>query len=215
MNKHSWNQSLEHYLQQTASESPTPGGGSTAALAAALGAALATMAGKLSFCSAEEGCNVPPLELAVEKMTKLRPRFEQLFAEDMEAFETYLEALKLGRTGREEEVLRKQAVQLAAIRAVDVPLALMDTCRSGLAIAVSVVEHVRRDVLSDLGSGILLLETAALSAQLTADINLRAIDDPEIRLQYALKTARLADEITALRNGAIEDIRCRIASASI
>lgn len=206
----SWNQSIRNFIEQLASASPTPGGGSVAALVTSLGTAIAVMVG--NFTQDEKFARVQTqVDEAMEQMQLLCTECEELFASDIISFETYLAALKLPNHTKEEQAFRKQAVQLGVINAIDVPIRLMEVCKAGMVYASSLAELSNSKVASDLGIGVILLEAAAQSALLTVDINLPALHDVELKQQYSGKADALMYEIATLRSSNLSTVRNRMA----
>ncbi|MFX3635628.1 MAG: cyclodeaminase/cyclohydrolase family protein [Candidatus Pristimantibacillus sp.] len=205
----SWDQSIRSFIAQLASTSPAPGGGSVAALAASLGTAITVMVG--NFTQDERFVHVQPqIDEVMERMQLLCAECEDLFASDIISFETYLAALKLPHHTEEEKAFRKQAVQLGAINAIDVPIRLMEVCKTGMVYASSIAEVSNCHVASDLGIGVILLEAAAQSALLTIDINLPALHDLELKQQYFDKAEALRIEIAALKSNTLTTVRNRM-----
>lgn len=206
----SWDQSIRNFIEQLASASPTPGGGSVAALVTSLGTAITVMVG--NFTQDERFARVQPqVDEAMEQMQLLCTECEELFASDIISFETYLAALQLPNHTEEEKALRNQAVQLGVINSIDVPIRLMKVCKTGMVYASSLAELSNSKVASDLGIGVILLEAAAQSASLTVDINLPALHDVELKQQYSDKADTLMNEIAALKSNTIITVRNRIA----
>ncbi|WP_116190648.1 cyclodeaminase/cyclohydrolase family protein [Paenibacillus taihuensis] len=205
----SWDDSLRRFLERAASADPTPGGGSAAAVAAALGTAMTAMASRLTqgdkFAEAQH--LIAP---ALDQMAQLSAECEELLAADIRAFDHYMTALKLPKTTDDEKHRRKLALHVATIGAIDVPLRLMRVCRSGLQATLSVAACTNPHVISDLGIGAILLEAAAQSALLTVQINLAALKDEEQRKEFETAAGELISEIEQLKNRTLAVVRDRI-----
>ncbi|GGG79243.1 cyclodeaminase/cyclohydrolase family protein [Paenibacillus radicis (ex Gao et al. 2016)] len=205
-----WDYSIRDFVQQSSSSSPTPGGGSVAALAAALGAAMTSMVCNLT--QGEKYADFQPLVTdALAKMQHFTGQCEALLAADIASFDTYMHAVKLPAGTDEEKTLRKQAIQLAAIRAIDVPLELMKACKNGLESTESIANAANKNVISDLGIGAIMMKAAAESALLTVQINLNSLKDAELSSQYSDKANRLMEAISTLHVQTLKTVQTRIA----
>ncbi|MEW9701983.1 cyclodeaminase/cyclohydrolase family protein [Paenibacillus sp. SI8] len=209
MNAISWDQSIRDFIQQAGSSAPTPGGGSVAALVAALGASMTAMVGNLSqgdkFVDVHE-----QIAAAIRVMNDLTAACEELLASDIAAFQQYMEALRLPKQTAEEKDLRSQAIQAATAAAITVPLRLMEVCRDGLRCTLTIAENSNKNVISDLGIGAILFEAAAQSANLTIEINLASLKDSEARRQYMKQMLDLISAIEELKSKTLLAVRSRI-----
>nr|WP_284236930.1 cyclodeaminase/cyclohydrolase family protein [Paenibacillus glycanilyticus] len=205
----SWDSSIHLFLQQAGSSNPTPGGGSVAALIAALGASMTSMVGNLTkgekFASIQQ-----QVAGVIRTMNHLTEQCEELLHADIRSFNQYMDALKLPKRTDEEKLLRSEAIQKAAIRAIEVPLRLMEICRTGMSSTYSIAETSNKNVISDLGIGAILFEAAAQSALLTIEINLGSLKDQEMKQQYEDKVRLLSGEIGELKSKALVVVRGRI-----
>jgi formiminotetrahydrofolate cyclodeaminase len=209
MSNHIWDQSIRNFLEQAGSSSPTPGGGSAAAVAAALGTAMASMAGNLS--QGEKFAAIQPqITRVLQEMQELNGECERLLQADMASFDRYMDALKLPKQTDEEKQHRKNTLHQAILHAIAVPLRLITVCRKGMAHARSIAGISNKNVISDLGIGIILLEAAAQSALLTVEINLASLKDPEQVRQYREELSALMEEIHELKSSTLQLVRTRI-----
>ncbi|WP_152394885.1 cyclodeaminase/cyclohydrolase family protein [Paenibacillus guangzhouensis] len=204
-----WDQSIRTFVEQAGSARPTPGGGSVAALVAALGASMTSMVGNLSLGEKYAAYQEQMLE-ALDRMNKLTAIYEQLLAQDIDCFEQYMAALKLPRNTEEERAARTAAMEQATIQAIDVPLRLIEACLAGIRHAKGIVDCCNPYVLSDLGISAILLEAAASSALLTAQINLVSLKDASLKQQYHDSIARLMTDIDRLKQETMGTVRTRM-----
>lgn len=101
---------LHKYLDDLASASPTPGGGSTAALCGAMGSSLVCMVARLTLSKAEYAAVHAEIEELVQRAESLRARFQTLIAEDMEAYGRLSACFKLPKATAEEKAARTRAI---------------------------------------------------------------------------------------------------------
>lgn len=205
----SWDNSIRLFLEQAGSSSPTPGGGSVAAIIAALAASMTSMVGNLSqgerFASIQQ-----QISGVIRTMNHLTEQCEELLHADIASFNQYMDALKLPKNTEEEKLLRSEAIQQAAIRAIEVPLRLMEICRAGMVSTYSIAESSNKNVISDLAIGAILFEAAAQSALLTIEINLGSLKDLELKQQYSDKVLLWSREIEELKSKAVVVARGRM-----
>src|SRR5437762_13040191 len=112
---------LREYLDDLASVKPTPGGGSTAALSGAMGAALVCMVARLTLGKAEYAAVHAETEKIIQSVEALRARFQVLMSEDMEAYGRLSACFKLPKATGEEKAARTKAIQASLVDAALVP----------------------------------------------------------------------------------------------
>ncbi|KEO83933.1 cyclodeaminase/cyclohydrolase family protein [Tumebacillus flagellatus] len=205
-----FDQPIRTFLTAAASNSHTPGGGSVAALAAALGASMTSMVANLTqgakFAELE-----PAMQTVASQMSANIRECDELLEADMKSFDTYMSALKLPKDTEEQKASRSQALQAAAISATEVPLRLAELCRDALQTSQSIAETANKNVISDLGVAAFLLEAAAQSALLTVDINLPGLKDLDQKASFTAARNRIESDVTALRLSVVTAVRARLA----
>jgi len=167
------------FLDELASNSPAPGGGSVAALAGSLGAALTTMVcnltvGKKKYLDVE-----PEMKNIIIKSEELRKTFTSLIDQDTEAFNKVIEAFGLPKESDAQKVLRTAAIQAATKEAALIPLRVMNHVVDALALTKIVAEKGNANSISDAGVSALMLHAAAEGAALNVQINLSGITDAD------------------------------------
>jgi formiminotetrahydrofolate cyclodeaminase len=188
---------LNAFLDELASSSPAPGGGSVAALAGALGAALTAMVcnltiGKKKYASVEE-----EMEKILGQAEELRSGFTALIDRDTIAFNKVMEAYGLPKETEPQKALRAAAVREATKEATLVPLEVMKHCIDALALAQQVAVGGNVNSISDAGVSALMLHAAVESAALNVIINLNGLSDSEFvgwkseELQSLRSTSRM------------------------
>ncbi|WP_308637657.1 cyclodeaminase/cyclohydrolase family protein [Paenibacillus silvisoli] len=206
MTQVTWDDTIRRFLQRAASADPTPGGGSAAALAAALGTAMTAMAAHLTQGEKYAGVQ-PQIMAALTEMAPLTRECEALLAADIHAFDGYMNALKLPKASDAEQAARREAIHDATVAAIEVPLRLMEVCKAALQATHGIAACTNPHVISDLGIGALLLEAAAQSALLTVDINLAGLKDAEKKEAFAARRTALITEIVQLKERALAVVR--------
>ena len=172
-------QTLNGFLDEVASNSPTPGGGSVAALAGALGAALTSMVCSLTIGKKKYASVEPELTKVRTSSEKLRSTFTTLIQEDTDAFNKVMEAFGLPKDTEPQKALRAAAVREATKEATMVPLEVMKHCIDALALTQDVASKGNANSISDAGTAGLMLHAACEAAALNVKINLNGLDDAE------------------------------------
>lgn len=189
-------QKIKKFLDTLASKSSTPGGGSVAALTAAMSSALVSMVGNLTLGKEKYREVENDIENILGKSEKLRSEFENLIEEDIEAFNQFMAVIKLPKETFEQKEYRKQQIQEALFEAANVPLRVAFKCKDLLNICLEIARLGNKNVISDAGVGAVLAQAAFDSAMLNVKVNLGMIKDVNARNS-------ITSEINAL-NGLIE-----------
>jgi glutamate formiminotransferase/formiminotetrahydrofolate cyclodeaminase len=172
---------VSNFLDELASNSPTPGGGSVAALAGALGAALISMVGNLTIGKKKYKDVEEDIKKIISSSEKLRYELSQLIEEDVKAFNNFMATYKMPRETEDEKKIRTEKIQESLIEAAKVPLKVAYKCLEVLSLSREVAEKGNINVISDAGVAVLLAEAALESALLNVKINLGMIKDEKTR----------------------------------
>jgi formiminotetrahydrofolate cyclodeaminase len=196
--------SVRDLLAAFSSSDPTPGGGSAAALGAAVGASLLMMVASLPKTHSGTDADRDALHHATAALTPLREKLTEAIDADAKAFERVVAAHKLPKQTAAEQQARKAAIQAALKAATDVPLSVMRFSSQALAQGVAVATHGNRNAASDVGTGATLLRTGAGGAFLNVETNLGGIDDDHYKDATNTELKNLAESIERSR-AKIED----------
>jgi methenyltetrahydrofolate cyclohydrolase len=169
--------SVSRFLDETASNSPAPGGGSVSALAASLGSALSSMVCRLTIGKISNVTIQIELESVLIKSERLRAKFTALIDEDTNAFKKVIAAYRLPKDTTEQNAQRVGAIQAAYKEATVVPLQLLELCAEAVALLKIVGEKGNNNSLTDAGVAILMLGAACEGAAMNIRINLAGITD--------------------------------------
>jgi glutamate formiminotransferase/formiminotetrahydrofolate cyclodeaminase len=164
---------LRAFSDDLSADSPVPGGGSAAAYAGAMGAALAAMVGRISIKKQKS----EELQSFIEETDNLRSDFLRLVDDDSAAYARVAAAMKLPRTTEEEKKERQERLQAALLGASRVPLEVAETARRLLDACERGVASASPMTASDIGVGALMAETALRGAALNVMINLASLKD--------------------------------------
>nr|WP_321502471.1 cyclodeaminase/cyclohydrolase family protein [uncultured Dethiosulfovibrio sp.] len=168
---------VKGFVEELASESPAPGGGSVAALAGSLGAALSAMVAGLTVGKEKYKDNWEVMEKVQADGTALQNRFLELMEEDTEAFNGFMAAMKLPKATDEEKAARSQAMQEATKKAIEVPFETMKECAAMVKLADIASTKGNPNAVTDAGSAAVLARAAAVAASYNVKINLMGLKD--------------------------------------
>ena len=168
---------LVAFANETASESPAPGGGSISAYVGALGASLATMVANLSSHKKGWDDQWEYFSNYAQKGQIIKDELLKLVDEDTNAFNKIMDAFCLPKNSDEEKLARTQAIQDATLYATQVPLKTMQVCFSGYEIAQAMVEKGNPNSVTDAGVGALCIRAAIYGAYLNVKINASGLKD--------------------------------------
>jgi glutamate formiminotransferase/formiminotetrahydrofolate cyclodeaminase len=168
---------LKAFMNETASESPAPGGGSVSSYMGALGVALGTMVANLS--SHKKGWDDRWKEFSniAARGKEIQNRLLDLVDEDTDAFRKIMEANRLPGKTDEEIRIRKEAVQSALKNAIMVPFTIMETAYSGFSVVREMIEKGNPASITDAAVGALALRSCIMGAFLNVRINALSLED--------------------------------------
>ena len=168
---------LREFVEETASESPAPGGGSVAAAVGALGAALGAMVANLS--SHRRGWDDRWEEFSdwAEKGKAAQDELVRLIDADTEAFNAIIEASRLPQTDATEETVRNAAIQAVTVAATEVPLRVMELSLESMETIRAMAEIGQESSVSDAGVAALCARSAVMGAYLNVRINVNDLED--------------------------------------
>ncbi len=173
------NKTLTSFLDELASSSPAPGGGSVAALAGAVGSALTSMVCRLTIGKKKYAEVGEEMESVLGMAEELRVKFLQLVDADTEAFNKVMDAYSLPKESDDQKALRNAAIQAATKEAALVPLECMKHGIDALALARTVAEKGNLNSVSDAGVSALMIAAGIEAAALNVKINLTGITDTD------------------------------------
>lgn len=176
---------LKSFLDELASNSPAPGGGSVAALSGALGAALSSMVCNLTI--GKQGYETVQEEIKemLQRSEELRKHLTELIEKDTAAFNEVMKAIKLPKETEEQKESRRQAMQTAFRHAAEVPLETARTCMQIMDVARVVAEKGNKNSISDTAVSVFLAQAGVQAAVVNVRTNLGSIKDTEFVQQVS------------------------------
>ncbi len=188
------------FADETASESPAPGGGSIAAYMGALGAALATMVANLSSHKAGWDDRWEEFSNWAVKGQQIKDDLLMLVDEDTNAFNKVMDAFGLPKTTDEEKAARTAAIQSATKYATEIPFRTMERTFDAFEIIKEMAENGNPNSASDAGVGALCARSAVMGAYLNVKTNAAGLKDREFADDLVARGAeieRRANELEA------------------
>ena len=168
---------IDEFINELASSSPAPGGGSVASLAGALGAALTSMVCNLTIGKKKYVEVQAEMESIVRRSESLRSSLTALIDEDTNAFNVVMNAFAMRKETENEKRERTDAIQRATKDATLVPFRVMQLCEQAMPLIRLVAEKGNVNSISDAGVAALMMSAGCMSAKLNVQINLASLLD--------------------------------------
>lgn len=198
------------FAEETASESPAPGGGSISAYMGALGAALGTMVANLSSHKAGWDDRWEEFSAWAEKGQALMAELLRLVDEDTEAFNRIMAVFAMPKTTDEEKAARSAALQVATLYATEVPLRTMKAAERVFEIVKAMAEQGNPNSVSDAGVGALAARSAVLGARLNVRINAAGLKDKAKAAELVGEADQIAARAVAMEQEVLKIVEEKI-----
>lgn len=198
--------SIKEFLVKTASNSPVPGGGSIAALSAAVAASLSEMVARLTI--GKEGYDA--FEEDMKKIAKDAANYRNKLIKDIDrdsnAYNNVMAAFKLSKGTEQEQKNRKRAIQEALKNASLVPLDVAKDAFKIIELAEKVVKYGNESAVTDAAVAVMMARTAVLSALYNVKINLVSIKDKDFIEKVRKEIKHMESEIIDKEREILSDI---------
>ncbi len=202
---------LREFANETASESPAPGGGSVAAYMGSLGICLATMVANLSSHKKGLDEHWETFSAYAVKGQLLKDELLKLVDEDTLAFNRIMESFALAKSTEEEKKIRSRAIQDATKYAIEIPLRVMQCSFDAFDVIEAMVKTGNPNSVTDAGVGALAVRSAVVGAYLNVIVNTGGLNDQGLKDTYVQQAAAIREkamlkelEILKLVEGAIQ-----------
>lgn len=189
--------SVKDFLAKTAGSDPVPGGGSIAALNAAIAAALAEMVANLTLGKKKYEEKETLMKNIVSEAADYQKGFIKDIDADSDAYNNVFDAFKLPKETGEEKTERSKQIQAATKIAAEIPLEVARKAFKLMNFIAQVAEHGNQNAVTDACVSMMTARTAVLGAALNVRINLSSIKDEEY-------VKRMTEEVELLEKGAVE-----------
>lgn len=194
------------FVDEVSRDTPAPGGGSVAALAGSLGAALASMVANLSVGKGEFDDRYEELCELADRAQAIKDSLVRGVDEDTNAFDSVLTAMRMPRDTEEERAERTAAMQKGYKEATRVPLCTVEQCRTALELCLEMAKVADPQMISDVGSGALMAHAGAQAAAYNVRINLPHIEDEEFRKETLESLDTLLSQSAELAAGVAAEV---------
>jgi methenyltetrahydrofolate cyclohydrolase len=206
------NSSIAAFLDDLASERPTPGGGGAAAVCGAIGAALVSMVANLTIGKKNYQAVAEDLKAVNEKAERLRAELTHAIEEDVAAFDSVMGAYGLPRATDEEKAKRTLAIRAALKDATLAPLRAAKACFEVIRLSAAVAEKGNLNVISDAGVAVLAANAGLRSAALNVFTNAKAIKDREFAEKHLTEVNALLAQAAEMTEQVYQTVRAKIGS---
>lgn len=204
------NMTLTDFADETASESPAPGGGSISAYVGSLGVSLATMVANLS--SHKKGWDDRWEEFSnwAEKGEQYKNELIKLVDADTKAFNQIMTAVGLPKSTVEEKNTRSKAIQAATRYAIEVPFKVMQVCYESMTLIKAMAEIGNPNSVSDAGVGALCARTAVMGAFMNVRINGSGMEDKKFIEDVLNRGREIENKTIALESEILQIVNSKI-----
>jgi len=210
-NFHLINMNLRAFADETASESPAPGGGSIAAYIGSLGISLGTMVANLSSHKPGWDDRWEEFSKHAEKGQLLKDQLLQMVDEDTRAFNKIMNAFGLPKSTDEEKKMRTEEIQSATKYATEVPFKVMELSLSSFEVIAAMAEQGNPNSVSDAGVGALCARSAVMGAYLNVKINASGLKDKNFVENILKRGQDIQDKAIKFEQNILEVVNKKIA----
>jgi formiminotetrahydrofolate cyclodeaminase len=197
------NNKITEYLNKAAAGTAVPGGGSVAALNAALGAGLTEMVANLTIGKKGYKAVEDEMKTIAEKASQLRTKLTAAIDQDADAYTDVMAAYRLPKTTDEETAVRKQKIQYAIKLAALVPLEVARDALAVIELAGQAIRMGNKNAASDGAVAAMNARTGALAAIYNVKINLSSINDDSFVDELTKEVKELEIQVVEKENGAL------------
>lgn len=206
------NTTLKDFSEETASESPAPGGGSISAYLGTLGISLGVMVANLSAHKKGWDARWEEFSDLAEKGEELRKQLLKLVDEDTSAFNKIMSAMALPKTSEKEKEVRKNELESATLNAIEVPFKVMQLSTQAMPLLKTIAESGNPNSVSDAGVGALCAKAAVFGAYLNVRINSGDLKDHPKVIKILKEGEELCSSAELLEKEILEIVDNKIGS---
>jgi glutamate formiminotransferase/formiminotetrahydrofolate cyclodeaminase len=195
------------FFDQVAAPTPTPGGGTVAAFAAALASTLASMVANLTMGKKKFADREAEMREIKTAAAGLRTTLLSLARRDSEAFDAVLKARRMPQSNEAEGAARTEALTAAEWAATRIPLETAEACLEVLRLAATAAERGNPNAATDAGVAGLLARAAAEGAALNVEINLKSLSEGADKQQVDASLRRIRQELEPVARRCAEAVQ--------
>ncbi|GAB6281757.1 MAG: cyclodeaminase/cyclohydrolase family protein [Ignavibacterium sp.] len=201
---------INEYIQELSSESPTPGGGNVSAFCGVLAASLSEMVCNLTIGKKKYADVENEIKNVKEELIKTKTKFLELAEKDNDAFNKVMDSFKLPKNNHEEIAVRNIALEKATLEAAEVPFDVIKLVKETLPLITFVAEKGNKNSISDAGVAASLLSTATEGAYLNVLINCSSLSNQTLANEFLIKAEIIYNEVKEKSYLLINEIKKQI-----
>ncbi len=188
---------VDRFLDELASQSAAPGGGSVSALSASLGSALTAMVCRLTVGKKKYAEVESDIQSVLSAIEKIRPQFTSLIDKDTDAFNNVMMAFALPKESDEQKTIRQEAIESATKKATMIPLRVMELCEEAMGLSRIAVGKGNTNAVSDAGVSALMISAGCRGAYYNVRINLGSIKDAHFKQEISQKAEAILHSVAS------------------
>lgn len=192
---------IKQFLKRVASDEPVPGGGSVAALAAALSASLSEMVARLTLSKTDNTPLDEKMSVCIDRARRLQTGLIQDVDRDADAYAKVMKAYRMPKGSEQEQNIRRTAIQDALKEATSVPLSVAEMGVALLTLARTAATEGKAKAMTDALVAALMARSAVFGALYNVRINLASITDAAFKDEMMQKAASLEKEAVEIEQG--------------
>ncbi len=203
-------QTIRHFLAETAANTPVPGGGSISALNGALAAALAEMVANLTIGKKKYAEYEGQMKAIAVEAAAIRKRFTAFIDDDSQAYEQVFAAYKLPKETEEQVAVRNKEIQEAMKLAARVPMRVAEEAEEVMESIIYIAHKGNQNAVTDACVAMMAARTCVLGALLNVRINLSSIDDPVFVERMKAKADRIEAEAIRIETKLLDWVKTKL-----
>jgi formiminotetrahydrofolate cyclodeaminase len=204
------NKSLQNYLDELSSSSPTPGGGNVAALCGVLSASLGVMVCNLTIGKKKYLDVEPEIKEIKDKLERAKESFIRLAQKDNEAFNGVMDAFKMPKETDEEKEKRSIQIEAATLKAAIIPAEVIKECANNISLIQRSAEIGNQNSVSDAGVAASLLITASEGAFLNVLINCSSITNNKEAMDLLAASEKMNNQMKEKAGSILASIKNKL-----
>jgi formiminotetrahydrofolate cyclodeaminase len=204
------NLTVKELLEETAANTPVPGGGSLSALCGAIATALTEMVANLTIGKKKYADYEGQMKAIVVEAATIRERLLRYIDEDSEAYNRVFNAYKLPKETENEMEKRKLEIQAAMKEAALVPMKIAEEVGSVMETIIYVAHKGNQNAITDACVAMMAARTCVLGASLNVRINLASIEDQEFVDRMKRQVRFLESEAIRIENKLLDWVKCQL-----
>jgi methenyltetrahydrofolate cyclohydrolase len=203
-------ETLQGFLDEVASDSPAPGGGSVSALSGAMGAALGAMVCRLTIGKKGYEAVKDQMSKYMAELDDQKKALTLLIDMDTDAFCKLMNAFKLAKSTDDEKAVRSRAIQEATKEAIKVPLETCRKCLKVVELCDPIAQKGNTNSITDVGCAALMARAGLEGAAMNVRINLSSIKDEEFKSKVQSELVHMEKMMSEVSKKILETVKTKM-----